>query len=202
MIRLAAAEGGSSSDVRSLDYQVSDGNLVLTLNGRATAYRPAPDVPSCMSYGFGRWEGTLRARIDDTVWSFTNISVDTQGVQAGSLEILACPDTAPACGIEDVVLRLRVNTPGTLTPGSYALGDQSSGFYGLVNPFPDDPDFPGFDSLRLSPTGVFLLLAITETSVSASFEFRANERATNAPPAPDGSTFAQISDGVIDLVYR
>ena len=138
MLRLTPPGGGAGSDVRSFDYEMSGGSLLLTTDGPTTTYLPAASVPSCMSYGFGSWQGTLRARIDDVPWTFTNISVDTRRIGAGTLEILACLDTDPDCGPDNVVLLLQVNTPGVLTPGNYPLGDQSSGFYGLVNLFPDD----------------------------------------------------------------
>ena len=203
VLRLTPAGGAANSDVRSYDVEVSQGRLVLTRSGESTTFVSAPAVPSCVSYGFGSWQGTLSARIGDVPWTFTNITIDTERIQAGSLVILACLDTATSCTTDNVVLLLQVNgVAGPLTPGTYPLGDISSGFYGLVNLFPDDPDFPGFDSLRLTPTGALVLTSITDERIVATFEFRANERASNAPPAPDGSTFALVTNGVIDLEYR
>ncbi len=202
VLRLTPTGETSDPEIRSFDYDVSEGTLVLTTGAQSATYRPASGVPSCVTYGFGTWQGTLRARIDDVPMTFTNISVNTERIRAGSVEILACLDTDSSCETDNVVLLLQVTAPGVLTPGTYPLGDQSSGFYGLVNLFPDDPDFPGFDSLRLSPTGAFLLTSIGPERVVASFEFRANERATNAPPAPDGSTFALVTDGTVNLTYQ
>ncbi|MBT8403510.1 MAG: hypothetical protein KJP18_06615, partial [Gemmatimonadetes bacterium] len=203
VLRLTPAGGAANSDVRSYDVEVSQGRLTLARGGESTTFVPVSSVPSCVSYGFGSWEGTLSARIDGVPWTFTNLSVDTERVRAGSLVILACLDTATSCTPDNVVLLLQVNgAAGPLTPGTYPLGDISSGFYGLVNLFPDDPDFPGFDSLRLTPTGALTLTSVADERIVATFEFRANERASNAPPAPDGSTFALVTDGVIDLEYR
>jgi hypothetical protein len=181
VLRLASEGDGAEPDLRSFDYAAAGGTLVLTTGGQSTTYLPATSVPSCLSYGFGSWQGTLSARIDDVPWAFRNISVDTGGIGAGRLEILACFDTAPTCETEEAVLRLKLSATGPLTPGAYPLGDASSGFYGLVNLFPDDPDFPGFDSLRLLPTGAFVLTSIAEERVVATFEFRANETAAPSP---------------------
>ena len=203
VLRLTPPDGPMESDVRSFDYEVFDDRLLLTSGGASTTFVPATRVPSCVSYGFGAWDGTLSARIDDVPRSFTNLSIATEAVGAGSLVILACPDPASSCREQNAELILRLNTTsGPLTPGNYALGDAGSGFYGLINPFPDDPDFPGFDSLRLLPTGAFLLSSISEDWVAGTFEFRANERASNAPPAPDGRTFVLVTDGLVDLRYR
>ena len=43
---------------------------------------------------------------------------------------------------------------------------------------------------------------LAEDRVVGTFQFRANKRASNAPPAPDGSTFALVTEGIIDLQYR
>lgn len=202
-LRLTPPGGSVASDVRTFDYQVSDDKLVLARNGAGRIFARATGVPSCVSYGFGTWTGTLSARINDVPWVFSSISVDAEGVRAGTLEIVGCLDTATVCQVDNAVLLVRVNaTSGSLTPGSYPLGDITTGFYGRVNLFPDDPVFPGFDSLRLLPTGAIQLVSVSEDRIVATFEFRANERASNAPPAPDGSTFALVSQGIIDLQYR
>jgi len=203
VLRLTPPAGPAESDVRSFDYEVFQDSLVLTSGGVATTFVPTTRVPSCVSYGFGTWQGTLSAQIDDVPQTFTNISVATEEIGTGILEILACPDAVTPCGLEDAVLRLRVSAPsGPLTPGSYPLGDLQNGFYALINPFPDDPAFPGFDTLRLAPVGVFLLTSVAEDWVVGTFEFRANERANNSPPAPDGSTFVLVTDGLVNLQYR
>jgi hypothetical protein len=203
VLRLTPPGGAAQSDVRSFDYEVFQDSLVLTSGGASTTFIPGTRVPSCVSYGFGTWEGTLSARIDGVPQTFENISVETGAIAAGTVVILACPDAATLCGDQNAMLVLRINSPaGPLTPGNYTLGDISAGFYGLINPFPDDPDFPGFDSLRLLPTGAFQLSLVSEDWVFGTFEFRANERASNAPPAPDGRTFVLVTDGLVDLRYR
>jgi hypothetical protein len=202
-LRLTPPGGPAESDVRSFDYEVFPDSLVLTRGGASATFVPVTRVPSCVSYGFGTWQGTLSARIDGVPETFGNLSVATGAVGAGTLVILACPDAATSCGERNAALILRVNSPpGPLTPGNYPLGDIASGFYGLINPFPDDPDFPGFDSLRLLPTGAIVLSSVAEDWVYGTFEFRANERASNAPPAPDGRTFVLVTDGLVDLQYR
>ncbi len=203
VLRLTPRGGAPESDVRTFDYDVSNDRLVLSRAGTSTTFARGSSVPSCVSYGFGSWQGTLSARIDDVSWTFSNFTVDAEGVRGGTLVIVACSDAAVGCDPTNAVMILRVTTPsGGLTPGSYPLGTIDSGFYGLVNLFPDDPDFPGFDSLRLTPSGAMLLIDAAEDRIEATFEFRANERASNAPPAPDGSTFALVTNGVINLEYR
>jgi len=200
---LRLTDGEPGSNARTFSYEVTSSRLVLTDASVTTTFSRATGVPACVSYGFGSWRGTLSARINDVPWTFTNVSVDTENIGGGRLALQACLDDATSCGPDNVVLVLQVNaTAGSLAPGTYPLGDIGSGFYGLVNLFPGDPEFPGFDSLRLTPTGALTLTAIAEERIVATFEFRANERASNAPPAPDGSTFALVTEGVIDLEYR
>jgi hypothetical protein len=203
VLRLTPADGAVESDVRSFDYEVFGDSLVLDGGGTSTTFVPVSRAPSCVSYGFGAWQGTLSASIDDVPSTFTNLSVATDELGVGIVQILACPEGAAPCQEEDAVLVLRISAPpGPLTPGSYPLGDKQNGFYGLINPFPDDPDFPGFDTLRLAPSGVFLLTSVAEDWVVGTFEFRANERANNSPPAPDGRTFVLVTDGLVNLQYR
>jgi len=203
VLRLTPPGGPAESDVRSFDYEVFQDSLVLTSGGASTTFVPAARVPSCVSYGFGTWEGTLSARIDDVPQTFTNISVATEEISTGTLEILACPDAVTPCGRDDAMLVLRLRSPsGPVTPGNYPLGDLQTGFYGLIDPFPDDPEFPGFDTLRLAPAGAFLLSSVAEDGVVGTFDFRANERANNSPPAPDGRTFVLVTDGLVNLEYR
>lgn len=203
VLRLTPPGGAPESDVRSFDYEVSEDSLVLTGGGASTTYVPTGDVPSCVSYGFGSWQGTLSAEVDGVAETYTNFAVTADPLDAGRIEVLACPDTVTTCALADAMLVLRVNAPSPpLAPGGYPLGDTENGFYALINPFPSDPAFPGFDTLRLTPPGAFLLTSVSEEWVVGTFEFRANERANNSPPAPDGRTFVQVTNGLVNLAYR
>ena len=92
-------------------------------------------------------------------------------------------------------------TPGPLTPGTYPVQPDGVSFFALIDPFPDDATFPGFNTERLLPPGEFVLTTVAEDRIVGTFEFRANE-ISEGQSAPDGRRFVLVTNGVVDLELR
>jgi hypothetical protein len=197
---LTLAEAGGGSREERFTYQVFDDRLIL---GSET-YRGVSALPDCGSYDFGTWTGTLTAAVDSVPQTFANISVTT-ALSSGLLEIRACPEAGGSCSVSDAELILKIDAPpGPLTPGTYPIQNNAIGqpnFFALIDTHPDDSTFPGFNTERREPPGVFVLASVSDSTVVGTFEFRANE-ISEGLSAPDGRTFVLVTSGVVDLVYR
>ena len=193
---------GSSPE--AVGYQVFSDSLVLGSGAAAETYLPVSTLPDCGGYDFRRWTGTLTADIDSVAQSFANISVTT-AISSGVLEIRACPSAGPSCEVRDAELILKIDAPpGPLTTGSYPIQNNAIGqpnFFALIDPFPADTTFPGFNTERREPPGVFDLTSLSDTRVVGTFEFRANE-IEEGLSAPDGRRFVLVTNGVVELDFR
>jgi hypothetical protein len=196
--------GDAGPEQRSYTYEVFSDRLELTAAGETTTYRPATTLPTCSSYDFRSWTGTLTAEVDGLAQSFANISV-IPALSAGLLEVRACPTAGPSCEVGDAELILKIDAPpGPLTAGTYPIQNNAIGqpnFFALIDPFPADTTFPGFNTERLEPPGVFDLTSVSDTRVTGAFEFRANE-ISEGLSAPDGRRFVLVTNGVVELEYR
>jgi hypothetical protein len=196
--------GDAGPEQRSYTYEVFSDRLVLTAGGETSTYRPAAAVPECRSYDFATWTGTLTAEIDGLEQVFTNVSV-TPALAAGLLEVRACPTPGRSCAVGDAELILSIDAPpGPLAAGTYPIQNNAIGepnFFALIDPFPADSTFPGFNTERLEPPGAFDLTSVSETRVVGTFEFRANE-ISEGLTAPDGRRFVIVTNGVVELDYR
>ena len=200
-LTLTLAETGGSPVGESVGYQVFEDSLVLSGGDGAGTYRPVPALPSCDAYDFRIWTGTLSADVDGVSRTFANISVTT-ALGAGLLEIRACPDAGVSCqpGAAELILRIDA-PPDPLATGSYPIQNNAIGepnFFALIDTHPDDAGFPGFNTERLEPPGVFDLTEVGATRVAGTFEFRANE-ISEGLSAPDGRRFVLVTNGVVEL---
>ncbi|NNF27802.1 MAG: hypothetical protein HKN73_11325 [Gemmatimonadetes bacterium] len=206
-----------SDDALVLDLDVSSGGgqdrftfsvegaslSVTDAAGAVRLFTPAPRGASCVDYGFGSWEGAVSATIDGEARVFDDIEVVID-IEGGSLRVTSLWRPCPTCPTEDPQLIVEVEAPGELETGTYTVQNFAGAemtMFGFFHPVPDDPDFEGFSTERLSPPGDFVLTDVADERVSATFSFRGNPR-TDGDVAPDGSTFTLITDGVVDLTYR
>jgi hypothetical protein len=192
------------SSPQTVGYEVYADSLVLGSGSSAETYRPVSVVPDCGGYDFRRWTGTLTADIDSVSQTFANVSV-TAAISSGLLEIRACPTEGPSCEVRDAELILKIDAPpGPLTAGSYPIQNNAIGqpnFFALIDPFPADPTFPGFNTERKEPPGVFDLTSLSDTRLVGTFEFQANE-IEEGLSAPDGRRFVLVTNGVVELDFN
>ena len=166
-------------------------------------FTPVPRGASCVDYGFGSWEGAVSATIDGEARVFDDIEVAID-IEGGFLRVASLWRPCPTCPTEDPQLTVEVEAPGELEAGTYTVQNFAGAemtMFGFFHPDPGAPAFEGFSTERLSPPGEFVLTAVADERVSATFSFRGNPR-TDGDVAPDGSTFTLVTDGVVDLTYR
>lgn len=201
VLSLDATSGGGQD---RFTFSVDGAVLILSETGGAPrSFSTVAAGASCVDYGFGDWEGTLSATIDGDPLAFADVEVEVD-IEGGSLRIVSLWRPCPTCPTEDPQLILEIDAPGELETGTYSVQNfvgAEMTMFAFYHPVPDDPDFEGFSTERLTPPGEFALMAVADESVSATFSFRGNPR-RDGDTAPDGSTFTLVTDGVVELVYR
>ena len=203
-LTLTPSGGTPNSDRRSYGYEAFADSLVLTDAGERTVFRPRSAERTCVDYGWGSWEGTLAADVDGVLQNFGSVRV-TMAIAAGRLEITSLALACDTCASGDPVLTLRIDgSPDALAPGTFTVDNVPGArntFFGFHHTHPGEPDFLGFNTDRLSPTGTFTLQAIEAQRVRATFSFRGNP-IVEGQEAPDGRTTVLVTGGVVDLTYR
>jgi hypothetical protein len=201
---LTPSGGAPSSDRRTYAYEAFADSLVLTDDGNRTVFRPRAGGRTCVDYGWGSWEGTLSAEVDGAARTFGAVRI-SMAIAAGRLEITSYAPSCDTCALGDPELVLRIDgAPDPLGPRTFVVDNVPGArntFFGFHHTHPGDPDFLGFNTDRLSPTGTFTLQAIAPDRVRATFSFRGNP-IVEGQQAPDGRTTVLVTGGVVDLTYR
>jgi hypothetical protein len=187
----------------SIEFELAeDGERLVSADlGRSLSRSFGASEPSCVSFGWGQWEGEVSALVDGTPVSFGPFDVQ-MSVSSGVMELRGLCD---GCAMVAPELVLRIDaSPGPLERGEFTVQNVPGAtrtLFGFHHTHPGHPSFLGFNTDRLSPPGTLTLTDVTPERVAATFSFRGNP-IVEGQAAPDGRVTVLVTDGVVNLRYR
>lgn len=201
-------DGASEQSEHEVDMSGSN-RLLVSEDDVTDEYTRLAVMPSCVDYGWGRWEGTLSAFIEGVEQSFdSNRDVTMELMEGyGGFSVMSWVEGPDSCGnpsCPQIGPRFLVSLKGPaivegagMPVGAYQVDgspDDLHYFIGKFWPDPYDAEF-GFEAYELiaGSSGTFELTEIGVDRIAGTFSF------TGVSLAGDSLV---VSGGVVDLTYR